>query len=195
MTYCIKNTDGTFSAIKSNSNIGLSSIEEDMVYYAKRKFSEIKSRVKTKGFEPEKISINEFLNWIMNGNNYESIYINYINSKKSRSLAPSIDRLDDYKTYSLDNIRLTIWKENKDKYNSDRLIGKNTKQSKPITSIDEKGEKTYYHSTHFASQKTGISRSSICRSARTNSISILNNKKLSRSGKYIWIFNHDLVNY
>lgn len=182
----LKNEDGKFIVIKSSSSVNLSKLELDMFLYAKRKYSDIRSRARRKKFDEIKFTLSEFILWIMNQDNYKSIYLNYIASNKDRNLCPSVDRLDDYKTYSIDNIRLTIWKENKDKYNSDRLIGKNTKQSKPVIAICiSTGEQTRYHSAHYAAQITGVERTSINRSCRTNS---KNPIVKSRSGNFIWIF-------
>lgn len=188
MICIMKNDENKYISIKSNSNINLDFIESDMVSYAKRKYSELKSRIKRKNFDKECFTLSEFLVWIMNNKNYKNIYINYINNFKDRNSCPSIDRLNDYETYSFDNIRLVTWKENKDKYNSDRLIGKNTKQSKPVISICiMTGETKLYHSAHYASQQTKITRSSINRSCRSN----VDSCKKSRSGMFVWMFQED----
>lgn len=184
-----KNNEGKFITIGGTSSVNLDKLELEMLQYAKRKYSEMKSRVKRKNFNEIQFTINEFLQWIMNNDNYKKIYSNYLDNNKDRNLCPSVDRLDDYKTYSIDNIRLVTWRENNDKYNSDRLIGKNTKQSKPVMSICiYTGKKNEYHSAHYASQQTKTDRSSINRSCRTNSKNPINK---SRSGSFIWIFQDD----
>lgn len=184
-----KNNEGKFITIGGTSSVNLDKLELEMLQYAKRKYSEMKSRVKRKNFNEIQFTINEFLQWIMNNDNYKKIYSNYADNNKNRKLCPSIDRKDDYKTYSFDNIRLVTWEENKDKYNSDRLVGKNTKQSKPVISICiSTGKKNEYHSAHYASQQTKIDRASINRSCRTNSKNPINK---SRSGSFIWIFQDD----
>lgn len=184
-----KNNEGKFITIGGTSSVNLDKLELEMLQYAKRKYSEMKSRVKRKNFNEIQFTINEFLQWIMNNDNYKKIYSNYAENNKNRKLCPSIDRKDDYKTYSFDNIRLVTWEENKDKYNSDRLVGKNTKQSKPVISICiSTGKKNEYHSAHYASQQTKIDRASINRSCRTNSENPINK---SRSGSFIWIFQDD----
>ena len=190
MVCVLKDNENKFIAINSSTNINLDSIELEMVSYAKRKYSELKSRIKRKKFEKENLSLSSFLVWIMNNKDYRNIYIEYVNSSKNRNLCPSIDRLDDYKTYSIDNIRLVTWRENKDKYNSDRLVGKNTKQSKPVVSICiVTGEAKLYHSSHYASQQTKVERSSISRSCRTNS----NTNRISRAGMFVWMFEEDYI--
>ena len=54
---------------------------------------------------------------------------------------PSVDRINDFKGYSFDNIRLVTWKENKDKQASDILNGISTsgKRCKPVLKIDGYG--------------------------------------------------------
>ena len=183
----IKENDKYIGILSSNDN-HLNKLEIEMLNYARRKLSNIKQRARRSNFENIKFTNIEFLEWIMNQDNYESLYLNYINNNKDVNFAPSVDRHDDYETYSIDNIRLTTWKENKDKYNSDRIIGKNTKQSKPVIGVKVDGEKIRFHSSHYASQQTGVVRSSINRSCHTNR----KFKKLkSRSGEYYWIFEED----
>lgn len=188
MISLMKDSNNVFKVISGRYNLNIDSTESDMFKRSKIKFNDLVNRVRRKGFDEQTITLKQFVEWMMNNDMYKKLYIDYINNNKNRSLAPSVDRLDDYKTYSIDNIRLCTWKENKDKYNSDRLIGKNTKQSKPVIAISFDGTIKRFHSSHYAAQVTGIIRSSINRSCRTNS-------KLeipkSRSGEYIWLFESD----
>ena len=186
--YSVIKENDKYIGIRSLNDNHLSKLEFEMVRYAKTKFNDLCQRVKRKSFEKENFTNIEFLEWIMNHDDYKRLYTEYINNNRDRNIAPSVDRLDDYKSYSFDNIRLTTWKNNKDKYNSDRLIGKNTKQSKPVIGITISGDIRIFHSSHYASQQTGVVRSSINRSCRTNKEC----KKLkSRSGDYYWIFEDD----
>lgn len=186
--YSVMKENNKYIGIRSSNDNHLSKLEFEMVRYAKTKFNDLCQRVKRKSFEKENFTNVEFLEWIMNHDDYRRLYTEYINNDRDRNIAPSVDRLDDYKSYSFDNIRLTTWKNNKDKYNSDRLIGKNTKQSKPVIGITINGDIRIFHSAHYASQQTKTDRSSINRSCRTNSKNPINK---SRSGSFIWIFQDD----
>jgi hypothetical protein len=48
-------------------------------------------------------------------NNFYELYNNWIDSGYKKSDKPSVDRIDDYKGYSFDNIQLMTWKENNKK--------------------------------------------------------------------------------
>lgn len=69
----------------------------------------------------------EFVVWLDTyyEDEFDELFARYLESDCDKNLAPSIDRLDDYKPYSLDNIRLTTWKENNKKGRSSE---KNKKQ-------------------------------------------------------------------
>ena len=70
----------------------------------------------------------ELFDWFWKQSNAEALYANWIASGYSTELHPSVDRLDDYLPYTLDNIQLITWKENFSKYCKDMEDGINTKQ-------------------------------------------------------------------
>ena len=59
-------------------------------------------------------SLEEFTEWI--NINYKDIFVKmfqeYVDNNCDKYLKPSIDRIDDYKGYSLDNMQLLTWREN-----------------------------------------------------------------------------------
>lgn len=69
----------------------------------------------------------DFEAWILSQPNLYTLYSEWIASGWSKESRPSVDRLDDYATYSLTNIRLVTWKENKSKGHKDRKSGVNGK--------------------------------------------------------------------
>jgi len=54
----------------------------------------------------------ELLHWYLHNPKYEILHNAWIKSGCAKELTPSVDRLDNYKSYSLDNIELVTWKEN-----------------------------------------------------------------------------------
>lgn len=105
--------------------------------------------------------------WVKKQTNYESLFEDWKNSGYEKDLIPSVDRLDDYKSYSFGNIRLTTWEVNVDKAHSDRVNGINNKYNKAIHQIDINTGKTIntFFSATEASRQIGYPQSNISRAA------------------------------
>ena len=58
--------------------------------------------------------------WVKEQNNFKQLWERRVESEYTKSLRPSCDRIDDFKWYSIDNIRLITWKENINKWHRDR---------------------------------------------------------------------------
>jgi len=122
----------------------------------------------------------EFKKWITSNNNFEELYKNWVDSEYDKMLKPSCDRLDDYKGYSLENIRLVTWKENCDKYYSDSKSGINTKTGKTVVQYSLfKSFIKEFHSISSASRDTGIGKHSISKAC---------NGTQEHAGGCIWKF-------
>ena len=78
------------------------------IYYAQRG-----SSIKRKHLSPN-YSRGEFVAWFNQQPNNDELVMNYIKSLFEKTLAPSGDRLDNSKPYTLDNLRLVTWQENMD---------------------------------------------------------------------------------
>ena len=123
---------------------------------------------------------NEFRNWMLNQKNFNDLYSAWIKSGHESMLRPSCDRLDDYKPYSLDNIRLVTWGENKAKGSLDRILGINTKWAKPVIRMDLFGNFISRHcSVMQAERDTGIKNCNIHQCCRG---------KVKHSGGFLWMF-------
>ncbi len=84
---------------------------------------------------PPEYSREEFLNFCLNSKKFQTIYKNWVESNYITDLAPSIDRLDDYKGYSFDNIQVVTWEENYKNYRNSVKNRINLKKLKPIQKI------------------------------------------------------------
>lgn len=82
----------------------------------------------------------ELLTWMLTQSNFQSIYDTWKDSGYISDLKPSCDRKDDYKPYTLTNIRLTTVKENVDRYYSDAKRGINTKTAKAVLQYSMNGD-------------------------------------------------------
>lgn len=59
-------------------------------------------------------------------NNFKKIYDNWVLSNYNKNLKPSIDRMNDFKPYTFNNIRLGTWQENKNHQYEDIKNGTGT---------------------------------------------------------------------
>ena len=114
------------------------------------------------------------------------LWNNWIESNYDKMTKPSVDRLDDYKGYSLDNIQLMTWEENKAKGSRDRKNGVNNKKSKAVLQYDLQGNliKEYY-SIMQAERETKISNVSISRVC---------NGKRKTAGGFKWKYKQQINN-
>lgn len=116
-------------------------------------------------------------------NNVKKEYENVEKTICNNDYVPSIDRLDDNKGYSFDNMRIISWKENREKeYATEQH--KNVEQILTVTRIkvariDENGIKTIYQSMSEAGRENNISTSCICECCK--------GKRRSAKG-YRWIY-------
>jgi len=146
-----------------------------------RIYSHQKENSKRRGHNAPSYSLDEFREWLFSQNNFEYLYNNWKNCNYEKMLSPSVDRIDDYKGYSIDNISLTTWYENKKRGHQDSKNGINNKNNKSVYMIDFNfNKKKYFHSVMEASRRTGIDRAHIS--------SCCNGKRKSAGG-YYWEFS------
>lgn len=80
---------------------------------------------KKRGHERPKYTLQELTHWLFKKSYFWDLYIDWIKSNFDRNLCPSLDRIDESKTYSFDNIRLTTWKDNLSRNQIEVMQGKN----------------------------------------------------------------------
>lgn len=118
-----------------------------------------KMHSKRRGHPPPAYTKQEFKEWLY-ANGFKELYDAWVSSGYDKWLKPSCDRIDDYKGYSLDNIRLTTWKANKDKQTEDILSHRSTsgERCKTTQRIDASGNVLKeWVSLNAARRETGIS--------------------------------------
>jgi len=129
--------------------------------FIKNKYKDLKTRGEKRNYGLY-FTFDEFYNWIINKTNFKLLFNNWVNSGYKKDLTPSVDRLDDYKGYSLDNIQLITWGENHTKYFNDVVNLKNLKISKKVYQYDFNGTliKTFVSAVE-CSKITGYNKSAI----------------------------------
>lgn len=137
----------------------------------------------------------EFINWIEE-NYYEKfvkLFKEYVDSDCDKYLCPSIDRIDDYKSYTFDNMQLMTWKENdikgtngiKNKV-SCAEVGKKY-CSKTVMQYDtENNLLMVFSSTHEVERITGIDSSLIAHACRK-----YRNGKSGYAKGFLWHYKED----
>lgn len=119
-----------------------------------------------------------FLTWLFTQPEFDRLYELWVSSGYLTSEKPSCDRLDDYKPYTLDNIRIVTWRENNNKGKLDRKTGNNNKRSKSVIQMDADGSFiSRYHSMRHAERVTGINQAYI---------SLCCTGKKGAAGGFIW---------
>ena len=91
-------------------------------------------RVKKKRFASIEYSLSELTAFLYSTPAFKELYTGWVSSDYDRAFKPSVDRLDDYSTYSLGNITITTYQKNVDRGNRDRKAGINNKLVKKSTS-------------------------------------------------------------
>jgi hypothetical protein len=118
-------------------------------------------------------------NWL-GDQNFDELFTTWVNSRYSKELRPSVDRISSDYPYNYGNIRLITWAENNEAAYAERKLGRVTKQTKRVKQMMLNGNLVgAYANASLASRETGIQRSNIstcCRGATPN------------AGGYLWEF-------
>jgi hypothetical protein len=118
-----------------------------------------KRNSKIRGHDGPSYSKQELSEWLYN-NGFKNLYYIWVDSGYKKDLKPSVDRIDDFKPYTLDNITLGTWFDNRTKQYSDIKNGAGTsgKRCKAVGQYDKDMNLiNIFHSQHEAERQTGIS--------------------------------------
>lgn len=164
--------------------------EPKLKYYRSKKgflthlYSDQKVRSKRRGHSLPSYTKEELKEWLYK-NNFNTLYKQWVESGFDKYTKPSVDRLDNNKGYTLNNIRLVTWKQNDDQGNKDIrkgiLIHKVNPQLSVIATCKKTNKTIEFSSIINAERETGISNSNIskcCRGIRNS------------AGGYTWKYKH-----
>ena len=156
--------------------------------YSTQKYSS-----KTRGFPLPKYSLGEFRSWIIVQPNFRELYRAWLKSNRNKWLKPSVDRIKEWEGYSLDNIQLMTWAENKAKGELDCKEGKRYQTINQVCSFNLETEELYnqYISAHEAERQTGIKHNTI--SSAMNQSRKHNGTKLGKGSSYKWMYLLDFI--
>lgn len=123
-------------------------------------------------------------NWLFSNPEFHRIYDLWVLSDFDSYMKPSVDRINDYVSYTEYNIQLMTWKENCFKLYEDKKQGRNNKISNAVCMYSKDGELIEkFHSLSEAERKTSISRTNIslcCKGIR------------KRAGGFTWKFSKEV---
>jgi hypothetical protein len=118
-------------------------------------YSKQKYRCRVKNRPMPSYSLSELHSVFLDDPRFIAIFHYWINSGKKKNLKPSIDRIDPEKPYSLDNIQMMTWGENRSKGDSESIKTRRTS----VLMFSLSGEKLFdFPSIKEAAQKVGISQ-------------------------------------
>ena len=122
----------------------------------------------SKGNEEPNYTRKEFVDKYLNDLDFERHYYSWVISSYCKKYSPSFDRVDDYKSYSFDNIQIMYWYQNKNKGHLDIKEGRNNKRSKAVIGTNIKtGYKIEFHSSMEA-ERNGFNHSNIVSCCKGN---------------------------
>jgi len=138
---------------------------------------------KKRGHKPPTHTNKELSDWLLHDWLFDLLFNNWVNSGYLTNMKPSIDRLDDTKGYSLDNIQLMTWAENKEKGYRDMRRGKITHGVNPQKAVLQFTSKGVFI-------KEFVSASEACRQTKIHyvSISLVCREKRNHAGGFRWKF-------
>lgn len=137
-----------------------------------------------RGHLPPNYTKEQLSNWCRSQKLWSKLLGDWSKSGYKKELIPSIDRLDDYKPYTLDNIQLMTWAENNSKANKDRKSGINNKINKAVLQYTKEGVfiKEHY-SIIQAARDTGLNNGHI--------VSCCKGRKFYKtSGGFVWKYKN-----
>lgn len=100
-----------------------------------------KRHQKLRGHGDMPYSKDELIDWCKR-NGFDELFNAWVNSGNKSALKPSVDRIDDFKGYSFDNIRLGTWQDNRNHQFSDikKGVGTSGKRCKPVLKMNSEME-------------------------------------------------------
>jgi len=189
-TKCAKNKKEKRFGIDNRAKSGFTSIckkcdkEKSMAYkrskvgLVSRIYNNQKTASDRRGYEHPTYTLVELREWLLSQNKYHELHAAWVKSNYEYGLSPSVDRLDDYVSYALNNVQLMTWDENNTKGNVDQKSGKLNKRNRAVSQFSLDG--TFiesFHSGREASRMTGVSKVSDC---------VSNPGRNKTAGGFIW---------
>lgn len=159
---CLPNKDGLTGSCKKCHRDKALKRNRSLSGFIELKYRNQNTSCKSRGHNPPEYTLDEFKEWILSQDKFHVLFEEWVKSDYDRNLSPSVDRLDDYKGYSFDNIQLMTWDENRLKGHRDAMNGINNKRSIIVMQFDlNEVFINEYYSACQASRDTGVHQGTI----------------------------------
>ena len=121
-----------------------------------RAFQAMKQRERKRGHCSIDYNLGDFERYISLNKDFDKLYNKWVKSGYKKSLAPSVDRLEDTLGYSIGNIQITSWKDNNKKSHEYNSNGKSVRKYTPVLQYFDGKLVGRFFSIAEAGRKTGI---------------------------------------
>jgi len=172
--------DGLQLSCKSCEKIRMITYSRSLSGFIVKLHQNQKHSAKRREQEPPSYSRIELDKWLRNKPLFIILYNKWVRSGYERDLAPSLDRLDESRSYHFDNVKIMPWWQNNLRGHNDRKTITGTKQSRAVIQLSLDGEFiAEFISARAAKAATGVEDSTIGR--------VCNGKRgILKHDKYIW---------
>jgi len=137
----------------------------------KAMYANQKSKSKKRGHVLPNYTWEQFHAWCISQPNWTLLFNAWVASGHLKDLKPSGDRLDDYQSYTLNNLQLVTTKQNLDRYRNDAIQGINTKTCVPVSQYTLDGVFVKkHHSVSEAARVVGDTATNIRMAAQNKEI-------------------------
>lgn len=120
-------------------------------------YSKMRERTKQKGLPPMDFTLQDFHKRYLNDNQFLLLHQDWVIGGYDTYKKPSIDRKDNHKGYTKDNIQMMTWEENRIKGERE-----NSNYTTPVIMFNKSGEKiAEFESIKEAVEQTGFSQGNI----------------------------------
>lgn len=154
---------------RSRTRIGL----VNAIYKAQRKNSG------TRGHKPPSYTKRWLQKFVMQNKDFSKLYNAWVDSNYKSNLRPSIDRIDNSKSYTEDNIQLTTFQCNRALFNRDRAEARNGAATTQVDQYDLDGQ----FIASFGSIKLAATACNVGRSHISNCLTGVE----STCGGFLWV--------
>lgn len=138
---------------------------------------------KLREMEEPKYSKEWFFNWCLSQKEFHTIYDNWVKSGYIKKEKPSVDRLDNFETYTKTNIEMVTWGENDRRANEDTIKGKMRYDYVGVKQFTLEGEFIReFFNTREAERVTGIAYQNIWKVC---------NDKRKHAGGFYWRYTKE----
>ena len=113
---------------------------------------------KRRGYQPPTYTEQELHLWVLWQHEFHPMYSKWVASGYRQDIRPSIDRINDYQSYTLENIQLVTHQQNTQRYLQDQKAGVNTKHTLAVDMLDLSGNfiERFYSISEAARRFNGI---------------------------------------